>query len=280
MNQSITSIHIRQQLRDLSEPELWISVAASGQADGLELHGRLVGPRCVYATTVEVAYPLRPFPRLPEGLPLLSRRIVIPEASYWDPQSPFLYEGTVELWQGNERRDGVSVTVGLKITTLSQRGVRLNGHIVDVQGCLASPTLEDAGRLRAEGLNTLIVPVRPDNGDLWEFADRIGLLLLGQIEAGPLPIPLLQARMQHACCLGWIAPAARLDELTAARISGFRGVWLETKPEAALPASAEFVLASEGLLPALESIALPKLFLRPGNGHNGQARNSIGWVTG
>jgi hypothetical protein len=275
----IRVIHVRQQLRDLSEPELWISVEPEQQADGLEVHGRIVGPRCLYATTVEVAYPLRPFPRLPEGLPALSRRVVIPEASFWDPQSPFLYEGPVELWQGGTRCDEATVRVGLKVTTLSQRGFRLNGRLLDVKGCVASPTLEEATTLRHEGCNILIAPVRDGNRDLWDHADRIGLLLLGRLPAGPVPVSLLHERMQQPSCLGWLAAVEQIEALSAARVSGFRGVWLEAKPEQ-LPGGVEFVLAAESLLPALEGLALPKLFLGQEGASNGHPSSSkFGWAT-
>jgi len=47
--------------------------------------------------TVEVAYHLRP---LPPGSPeVLWARAIIPEASSWEPECPFLYGGPVELWQ-------------------------------------------------------------------------------------------------------------------------------------------------------------------------------------
>src|SRR6266516_2256264 len=63
-----------------------------------ELRGRLMGPNCTYANTVEIAYPFLPL-RRSESIPpgTLAARVVIPEASLWHPQTPFLYRGSVEL---------------------------------------------------------------------------------------------------------------------------------------------------------------------------------------
>src|SRR5687768_8525338 len=100
MSNAIRRVVVRDRSLSPSGAELWVTVEAESDAPGAEVRGRLMGPRCLYASTVEVAYPLRPFPRHPEGLPPLTRRVVIPEPSFWDAESPFLYEGPVELWEG------------------------------------------------------------------------------------------------------------------------------------------------------------------------------------
>jgi hypothetical protein len=56
-------------------------------------------------STIEVAYPLQPFPRKPEDLLELAMRVVIPEPSFWEPECPFVYDGVVELWEEGERCD-------------------------------------------------------------------------------------------------------------------------------------------------------------------------------
>src|SRR5258708_30160011 len=69
-----------------------------------EVRGRLTGPRCPYATTVEVAYPLRESSREYEkyGIPHISMRAIIPEPNLCDPASPFCYQCTLELWDGEQ----------------------------------------------------------------------------------------------------------------------------------------------------------------------------------
>jgi len=64
---------------------------------GVEIRGRLMGPRCPGVSTVEIAYHLRP---LGPGV----CQVLIPEPSLWTPETPHLYEGPAELYQ-----DGVKV---------------------------------------------------------------------------------------------------------------------------------------------------------------------------
>jgi hypothetical protein len=105
------------EVRRLSsaEAELWIRIEAEQTTPTTEVRGRMVGPRCPGMTTVEVAYSLQPFPRLPEGMPPLSRRVVIPEPSLWEAERPFVYHAVIELWQDGERSDTAEFDCGLKM---------------------------------------------------------------------------------------------------------------------------------------------------------------------
>ena len=105
------------EVRRLSaaEAELWISIGAEQVTPTTEVRGRTIGPRCPGITTVEVAYPLQPFPRHPEGLTPLSRRVAIPDPSLWEPDRPFLYRIVIELWQDGVRCDAAELDYGLRI---------------------------------------------------------------------------------------------------------------------------------------------------------------------
>src|SRR3954464_14176781 len=67
-----------------------------------EVRGRFVGPKCTGTTTIEVAYPLRVKESRPGSCVLEG---IIPEPSFWDPETPFYYELVIELWDGLERID-------------------------------------------------------------------------------------------------------------------------------------------------------------------------------
>jgi glycosyl hydrolase family 2 len=98
-----------------AEAEVWVTAELNEASSGLELRGRLVGPRCPGATTVEVAYPFRPCPEGVADQPhALAVRAFIPEPSIWTEQTPFVYEGPLELWRDGECQDKVKVTVGLR----------------------------------------------------------------------------------------------------------------------------------------------------------------------
>jgi hypothetical protein len=74
-----------------------------------------VGPHCPGASTVEVAYALRPFPQLPEGVPPLSRCVIIPEPSLWEPGQTYSYQAIVELWEGGRLCDRAQFEYGLRM---------------------------------------------------------------------------------------------------------------------------------------------------------------------
>src|SRR5205807_8453434 len=98
MSNQIREVFLHDQLQDTAEAAIWIQVLSEHRTPTTEVRGRFVGPHCLYASTVEVAYPLRTFGRPPPGLSVLARRVTIPEPCLWDPQSPFLYQGMIELW--------------------------------------------------------------------------------------------------------------------------------------------------------------------------------------
>src|SRR5262245_59390094 len=123
MPNRIHHVEVTNRRLDPVEAVVEVTVVAERPAQDAEVRGRLAGPRCVYAETVEVAYPLRPAPG-----PHPSARAVLPEPCLWDPQSPFLYEGTVELWEGGERVDQVKVPFGLRDLRLGMTGLRVNGR--------------------------------------------------------------------------------------------------------------------------------------------------------
>src|SRR5438067_2489008 len=80
---------------DPHETELRIHVEVEKVTPTTEIRGRIIGPRNVYSSTIEVAYPLREIARNEH----LEMRVVIPEACWWEPKTPFLYQGLLELWQ-------------------------------------------------------------------------------------------------------------------------------------------------------------------------------------
>src|SRR5260221_11284590 len=101
-----------------------------------EVRGRLMGPRCVYASTVEVAYPLRAGhgAPAPEANPRIIKRVVIPEPNWWDPISPFLYEGPLELWQDGELCDQRTLRHALRTLKIGSKGLRVNGQPFSIHG--------------------------------------------------------------------------------------------------------------------------------------------------
>jgi hypothetical protein len=256
MTNRICQIQLRDRVLNPAEAEIWVSVVADRVTPGTELRGRLTGPRCPYATTVEVAYPLRPLARPVDGLAGLTSRVVIPEPSWWDPVSPFLYDGSIELWQDGQRSDVVPVRHGLRSHNIAGQRLRFNGRPLTLYATEEVPcSEEEATRLRNAGLNTLLVPVREDTRGVWDLADRLGFLVLGRLPFGGEP---MESAEGHPSCLGWLLDTDTVSGWAPDRAGPCVGIELHHAP-ATFPEGVHFVLCNDTLLPLLATIALPKL---------------------
>ncbi len=203
--------------------EVAVSVYPERLASRTQVRGHLTGPRCPYSTTVEVAYPWRETSRTyeKEGEPCISTRTTIPEPSLWEPQTPFLYEGIVELWDDGELCDRVTLPLGLRNLALGSRGFVLNGRPFAVRGVArAEIRQEDLPALHQAGFNTLLTPFSPDKAELWDASDQVGFLVIGWLaavdcgETGRL-------FNKHTSCLGVVlAEAAGDQRLIALALSG------------------------------------------------------------
>jgi hypothetical protein len=278
--------------------EVRISVFPERLTHTTDIRGQLVGPRCAYATTVEVAYPMRTWSLAdqPREMPHLSLSVVIPEPSLWEPQTPFLYEGAVELWENGRCCDQASIRHGLRDLRVNSRGVRLNGRPFPIRGVAChSCSPDEAARLRQSGINTLLTPDLSANPDIMDAADRLGFLILGRI-AGPVDAyyPFNPALPGHACSLGWVLTEDALGQeslLIAAHLlasfdnQGRLGAELSDVPSGPLPDGIRFIVCAEDLLPSLSDVALPKIIRtmeKPDESEEWQAVLSnpgiLGWV--
>jgi hypothetical protein len=234
-----------------NEAEVWVFVEAESMSATTEVRGRLMGPSCPYASTVEAAYPLRPFREWPEGFSPLTRRVIIPEPSMWDTVSPHLYRGVVELWEDGQLCDRVSVRHGLRAIQMDAFGLRWNGkpmrlHAVEWN----KPTIEGLAELRSSGVNALLVPAGAK--EVWDEAERIGLLILGRANE-----PDVNLVRPSPACLGWVAPATAINEwekwrewsAAVQKVRQLVGVELEKIPPQPLAPDIRFVLGPDTLPP-------------------------------
>ena len=269
MDNRIIDIRLESHAFDPATAEVRVTVTPLHLTPTTEVRGRLMGPSCPYASTVEVAYPLTPL-RCPEPTPgSLRLRAVIPEPSLWDPQSPFLYAGPVELWQDGRRCDRARVRHGLRQLSLGPRGLRVNGRPVTLQG-VSCETLfpEQATALRAGGCNSLLVPLRHQTRDVWETADRCGFLVLGRLEEDEEATAQLLLELQrHPCHLGCLAGPrwltdGRLDRLAQALGTAgrpFLGLEVGDTLPRTLPPAVQFLAGCEEHLPDAAGPGLPLL---------------------
>jgi hypothetical protein len=260
MSNRILHIAVRSHSTVPAGAEVRVTVVPERLTPATEVRGRLMGPTCRYAGTVEVAYHLRPFlapAPVPGPGPAVTLRAIIPEASLWEPESPFLYQGPVELWQDGRRCQVVPVRHGLRSLGLGPRGLRVNGRLLPLRGrSVEGPVTEqDLEGWRQAGSNLLLAPV--EESALWGLADRLGFLVLGRLGAGEGAVQRAAHLTGHPSCLGWlVGPGEPVPAgLPAGALVGAE-VAEGTAPEVA-PGAAFAV----GPAPLLAQVARPRLAL-------------------
>jgi hypothetical protein len=291
----IQRVEIRNRRLSPAEAEVWVSVIPGRPSATAEVRGRLVGPRCLYASTVEVAYPLRPLGRQPQDALALTVRAVIPEPSLWDPQSPFLYQGTAEFWQHDVCRGTESFRWGLRELQLTSRGFLCNGRRWPLRGVSwrAPPPAvqkEDAeqqrdrlqrclGELRQEGINLLVVPAEEGSDRLWSAADEFGFLVFYEPGDAEYSLRLASSLARHPCALGWLV--SPVDDAAAIGKDlppeGFLGVDIQQPVRGALPPGIRFVLCPEEYKDHPSLAGVPKL-IRADTAESGEGAEILGHV--
>lgn len=273
MTNHIRNIEISSRLEDPAEPEVWLRVQPEHRTPVTDLQGRLVGPRCLYATTVEVAYPLRPFLRAIPGWEGLTGRVVIPEASFWDLESPFLYQGPLELWEAGRCVERRQLSHGLRSLKLGPRGLYLNQRPLAIRGLARNQcSEEEACRLRQDGFNMFLADVSSATASLWDIADRIGFLVLGRVGASEEALALAATLNTHPSCLGflldglaWERSAPASTALGSARknagfLLGAEMPRIVNQPPCE---DMQFLVCPEALLSSIPDIPVPKIVLCP-----------------
>ncbi len=261
MAQNPIKLALRQQRLDPTEAEVWVSVIKDPGQSISDMDGRFVGPRCRYASTVEVAYPLRPVPHLADDPGSITKRVVIPEPSMWTPQSPFLYEVSLRTVEGDS--ETIELVHGLRMLEFKPQGISLNGQRFTPK-VVAGEEWSDSQmeRLRQQEVNTLLVDMHGVNLRLWDRADQLGFFIVGELSTAQ-SLPLTAMVGQHPCTLGWlidqemVQAASPMAEMAKWQRFGIR----LSKPTADLPAWASFVAGEANTLSKLEDIAIPKLCL-------------------
>jgi hypothetical protein len=268
MSNRIREIRIFDARLNPAEAELGISLIPEQLDPSTDVRGRLMGPRCRYATTVEVAYPVREIVRKADAdPPRLVARVIIPEPSFWSPECPFLYHGPVELWEQGRRIDQVEVTHGLRDLALGRRGLRLNGRPLPIRGVARETVTEqEATQLRATGYNTLLTTA---GADVWDEADRSGYLVLCRLKEHE-DVSRALAEGARPSSLGWVlGPDLLADPLVTAALPSpaprgqLLGIQLDQPPAGPLSERIAFILCDAHRLAALADVELPKLVLLP-----------------
>jgi hypothetical protein len=254
-NRILDAVVLNHRL-DPIETELRIFVKTAQLTAATEIRGKLVGPRSVFASTVEIAYPMREIARTDH----IELRVLIPEPNWWSPQSPFLYAGALELLQDGVVCDRLPISYGIRTVQLTTKGLRLNGKPISVRGRIVNPAIAEAGaaKLRDGGINTLIVRAGDDALAWSEFADRLGFFVIGTADNYAAFAHSRHDLAAHPSTLGWIfnrfdLQAGAPDDDKGDMLYGVNTSTVDAPP------SADFLVCHERELAWLDSAALPKL---------------------
>lgn len=276
MTNRILDVVVLDHRLDPVETELRIYVKLAELTPATEIRGRLNGPRCLYASTIEIAYPMREVARTDH----IELRVVIPEPSWWDPESPFLYEGAMELVQDGIACDRTAIRHGIRRLQLTSKGLRLNGKPFTLRGKIVEPTLSEANatKLRNEGINTLLTTVDDSGIELWSIADRVGFFVLGTTNDSARFLDYRNDLASHPSTFGWIFnradfPAGPSEDNTRAM---FHGVNTSARNS---PPNADFLVCHENELGWLDDTELPKIVVTKQRTDSSVVRSDvIAWI--
>jgi beta-galactosidase/beta-glucuronidase len=230
----------------------------------------LTGPRCAYYSTIEIAYPMREVERSDTRVTL---RVVIPEASWWEPATPYLYQGDVELWDNGtlcERQRAIHGIATLQITT---KGLRLNGSSYQLRGKMVQPTIRDAELklLHDAGVNAVMTSFRTErewtsNIGLWALADRYGLFVLCAADSEYDTFQFAAIQSMSVCAFAYVprwgdGEQNRIIQFMADHREWRKPIFGIEYGQTPIPDLASFILCREADLTALDESAPPRIVL-------------------
>jgi len=130
--------------------------------------------------------------QLKPGLNSATLGVDIPKAHLWSPSDPFLYDAEASIYEGERRRDNLSVRFGLRELTVGEDGhFHLNGKRIFLKGAhyqstephtLAFPESREMARRIVEvakegGFNFMRFQGRPMASSILDAADELGIMV-------------------------------------------------------------------------------------------------------
>jgi hypothetical protein len=259
-------------------------VRLSITGEGREIRGRLMGPRCPFASTVEVAYPVRPVGS--QG------QVIIPEPSLWEPLCPFLYEGPVECWSEGALKEQAWVSHGLRNFFLGPKGFLLNGRPLLLRGTVLDQGREtDLLQLRQQGYNAILAPA--DQVELWDLASRLGFLMLGRIDEKIASSTSFRHLHSHppTSSLAWVwsedfgssekgkALGAEVTKtMEPGKQGGYYGLFLPSMPGQQFVMNVSFLVVHETNVEEMRPLKMPMIVLKNKGTPDFQGPNILGWI--
>lgn len=241
MSNRIVDVEIIEISVDPALAQLHLRVEVEEWTPKTEIRARLVGPRNALARTVETSHVFKTTRPLDadDGPEVRNFKVALVEPSLWSPATPCRYEGQVELWQDGMKSGEMPLHYSLYTLSWVEDEILLNDEELAPR-LVRVATLDEATalRLRQEGVNVVLLPA--SEVEAWDLADRLGLMLIGELAADGVLPPDLMDRSVRPCCLGWVFP--HIDTpMPSEMIPGLFGL-LAPVPFTELPEGIDFLL--------------------------------------
>ncbi len=122
--------------------------------------------------------------------------LTVPGAALWSPESPNLYELTVELVRGGEAFDRYTLPVGIRTIAVDGDALLLNGQPITLKGfgrhedfpitgrgLVPAVIVKDYALMRWIGANSFRTSHYPYSEQMMDLADRLGFLVIDETPA-------------------------------------------------------------------------------------------------
>jgi beta-glucuronidase len=120
----------------------------------------------------------------------------VPDAAMWSPESPNLYDLTVELAQGGKTFDRYNLPIGIRTIRVEGDALLLNGQPIYLKGfgrhedfpvtgrgLVPAVIVKDYALMKWVGANSFRTTHYPYSDQMMDLADRLGFLVIDEIPA-------------------------------------------------------------------------------------------------
>jgi len=186
----------------------------------------------------------------------------VPDAEVWSPESPNLYDLTVELAQGGATFDRYSLPVGIRTIGVEGDALLLNGQPIYLRGfgrhedfpvtgrgLVPAVIVKDYALMKWVGANSFRTTHYPYSDQMMDLADRLGFLVIDEIPAVGLFFAEEGLERRLSVCRQYVQELVARDKNHPSVIA-----WsIANEPHSRLPAAKPFFRNLYGLAKSLDA---------------------------
>ena len=199
----------------------------------------------------------------------------VPDAAVWSPESPNLYDLTVELAQGGETFDRYNLPIGIRTIRVEGDALLLNGQPIYLKGfgrhedfpvtgrgLVPAVIVKDYALMKWVGANSFRTTHYPYSDQMMDLADRLGFLVIDEIPAVGLFFAEEGLERRLSVCRQYVQELVARDKNHPSVIA-----WsVANEPHSRLPAAKPFFRNLYDLAKSLDATRLVTLVSQVGVG--------------